>query len=122
MKEDNMKKIYTAIGIFLGVCSIIGIAYGGFKFYSCKADKVDVNKSMVTLTQTKADRTELEIVASDLYIYKLEQHRRYIQQRIWDIQRQYPNSYQSNSEYRRLVEELRQIDIKISAYYQRKGK
>lgn len=113
-----MKKLQIWIGVILGVCALIGTAYGGFKFYSCKADRIYVDQ----IKQLKADKKDLELVKADFYIYKLEQYRKYIQQRIWDIQRQYPTAYQNNSEYRRLNEELKQIDMKINAYYQKGGK
>jgi len=113
-----LKKFSAVIGIILGMSAIITIAYGGFEFYSCKADKSEVAQ----LSQIKADRIELELVANDLYIYKLQQRRKYVQERIWDIQRAFPNNYMNNQEYRNLVQELKQIDVQISAYYRKGGK
>jgi len=72
----------------------------GWKFYECKASKESV----------------LELSAN-FDIYKLEQYRRYLNQRIWDIKREHPNQYQNKREYLLLVEELRQLDAKINAYY-----
>lgn len=108
-----MKKIQTIIAIVIGIFTIISISYGGFKFYSCKADREELS--------LKADLKELELVRDDLYIYKLQQRRKYVQERIWDIQRTFPNSYMNNIEYRNLVQELKQIDMQINAYYQKKG-
>jgi len=96
-----MKKIQIIIAIIVGLLAISG---AGWKFYDCKADKESVL-----------------MLADDLRVYKLENYRRYLQERIWAIERQYPNSYQNMIEYRRLVEELRQLDIKIQAYYRRHG-
>lgn len=111
-------KIKTVLAIIVGVIAIIGSAYGGFKFYSCKADI----KAVEEIKQLKADRDELELVRADLRIYKLQQRRKYVQERIWDIQRAFPNNYMNNQEYRDLVQELRQLDVEINAYYQNKGK
>ena len=97
-----MKKLQIIVAIIVGMIAIGGT---GWKFYECKADKIQV----------------LEL-AANFDIYKLEQYRRYMNQRIWDIKREYPNRYQNMREYHRLVEELRQIDMKINAFYQRKGK
>jgi len=113
------EKIKLIIYVALAMLTIIGTSYSGFKFYSCKADKVDVNTAMVNLEQAKADRAELELVRADLYIYKLQQRRKYVQERIWDIQRQFPSNYMNNQEYRDLVQELRRLDIEINAYYQK---
>ena len=111
----------TYIAVFLGICAIISTAYGGFKFYSCKADKTEVNRSFVLLTQSKADQADLELVKADFYIYKLQQRRKYVQERIWDIQRTFPNNYMNRQEYRDLVQELKQLDVEINVYYNKKG-
>jgi len=96
-----MKKL----SIILGVIISLGIICGGvYRFDCCKASK----KSVIEL-------------AGNFQIYKLEQYRRYLQERIWTLQNRFPNSYQTMHEYRRLVEEMRQIDTKINAFYQRRG-
>jgi len=97
-----MKKISTLLAIILSAIALAGAVY---RFDHCKASKESVIK-----------------LASSFEIYRLEQYRRSLQQRIWDIQKSYPNTYIQMMEYRRLVDELRMIDMKIKAYYQRKGK
>jgi len=87
------------------IVAMIVIGTSGWKFFECKASKSSVIE-----------------LAANFDIYKLEQYRRYMNQRIWDIKREYPNQYQNMREYHRLIEELRQIDMKINAFYQKKGK
>jgi len=110
-------KIKTILAIIIGSLTILGSAYGGFKFYSCKADRAYVEQ----IKELKADKVELELVKADFYIYKLQQRRKYVQERIWDIQRTFPHDYMNRREYRDLVQELKQLDIEINAYYN-KGK
>lgn len=97
-----MNKLHLILGILIS----IGIIYGAvYRFDICKASRSSV--------------VELK---ADFSIYKLEQYRRYLQERIWQLQRENPQTYTNLGEYKRLVEELRMIDIKIKSYYKfRKG-
>jgi len=52
----------------------------------------------------------------------LEQYRRTLQQRIWDLQRRYPSTYNRLPEYLNLIQELRNVDMKIKAFYSRGGR
>jgi len=52
----------------------------------------------------------------------LQQHRRYIQSRIWELQKRYPQTYVHMREYKELVQELANVDMKIRAYYNKGGK
>ncbi len=97
-----IKKWQTIAGL---IVALIVIGTSGYKFWDCKANKVQVRE-----------------VASSLYIYKLEDYRRYIQTRIYDLMRIYPNNYQNMREYQSLVNELRKVDVKINAYYQKGGR
>ena len=54
----NWKKWQTIVALVIGIGIISG---AGWEFWTCKADKIEVKQ-----------------VASSLYIYKLEDHRRYI--------------------------------------------
>jgi len=96
-----VKKIATILGIIISLGIIGGAVYS---FDQRKVDK----------------EVYVEFVAST-HVQFLEQHRRYIQQRIWEMQARYPNTYPDMIEYQRLVEELRQIDMKIRAFYRRRG-
>jgi len=69
----------------------------------------------------KVDREAFAQLEAGFSVYKLEQYRKSLQQRVWDIQRNYPNTYQNKREYRELVEELRKLDLQIKAYYMKKG-
>lgn len=97
-----MKKIHIILSVVIALGAILGAVY---RFDVCKASK----ESVIEL-------------AGNFEIYKLEQYRRYLQERIWALQNRYPNHYQTMPEYLRLVEELRQIDMKIRAFYQRGGR
>ena len=97
-----MKKLQIIIAIIVGLMAIGGT---GWKFYDCKASKAEFQE-YVSMNDTMW----------------LENYRRDLQKRIWDIQREYPHNYQNMTEYKRLVEELGLIEIKIQAYYQGKGK
>lgn len=96
-----IKKVGTILGVIIALGTILG---AGWSFYDCKADK-----------------TELVKLQSAFNVYQLEQQRRYLQQRIWELQRQFPQTYMNMVEYHRLVNELKAIDQQINAYYQRKG-
>ena len=95
------KRILTIICIIVGLLTICGAVY---RFDFCKVAKADF-KQYVASTEN----------------FKLESYRRYVQQKIWAMEQRYPTTYHQMPEYKQLVEELRQIDIKIQAYYQRKG-
>lgn len=71
--------------------------------------------------QRKVDKAIYTEFAASVNVQFLEQHRRYIQARIWELQARHPDTYHQIREYQRLVEELRQIDMKIRAFYQRRG-
>ena len=98
----NWAKILTIV-ISLGV---IGSAIAG-TLYHFETTKVSIAKY------------ERYVAFTDVRF--LEQYRKEIQQRIWTIQRVYPSNYRSIIEWQRLVEELRQIDMKIRAFYQKRG-
>jgi len=38
---------------------------------------------------------------------------------MWTLEREFPKTYHQRYDYRQLKEELRLLDIKIKAYYQR---
>jgi len=97
-----MKKLSIILGIIISIGLIGGSIY---RFDLCKASKDSVIE-----------------LAGDLRVYKLEQYRRYLQERIWAIKAQYPDTYHNMLEYQRLTEELRQIDMKIRAFYNRRGR
>lgn len=96
------KKVQIILGIVVSLILITGAVY---KFDVCKASKVEFQE-YVSMNDT----------------LWLENYRRDLQRRIWDIKRVYPNSYPNMAEYQRLTEELRLLELKIQAYYQRKGK
>jgi len=88
------------ISIILGIIISLSVVGGGiYRFDTCKAS-----------------RESVEQLAGNFEVYKLEQYRRYLQERIWALQ---DRGQQNTDEYRRLIEELRQIDLKLKAYYQR---
>lgn len=97
-----MKKISIILGIIIAASTILG---AGWKFYDAKADRIQVER-----------------LAGSFEAYKLQQYRRYLQERIWSMETRYPKTYTHMPEYKRLIEELKQIDLKINAYYQRNGK
>ena len=68
----------------------------------------------------KASKESVEELAGDYKNYKLESYSKHLLQRIWDLERRYPNSYAQMPEYRHLKEELRKVDLKIQAYYNRR--
>lgn len=96
-----MKKIHILLSVIIAIGIVLGAVY---RFDCCKADKQEF-KQYVAFTDIRF----------------LQEHRKYIQQRIWAIQKQKPTTYQHDMEYLRLVNELMQIDLKINAYYKRKG-
>ena len=110
-----MKKIHIILGIIIAFGVILGAVY---RFDTCKASRDYVTE----LAKLKADRKEVMDLAGNFEIYKLEQYRRYLQERIWAMQTMYPTQYSTMPEYLRLVQEMRQIDLKINAYYKRGGK
>lgn len=95
-----MKRLSIILGIIIGLMTISGAVY---RFDVCKASKESVAQ-----------------LSNNFEIYKLEQYRRYLQERIWALQTRFPQDYADHPEYRRLVEELRTIDQKIRAYYDRR--
>lgn len=97
-----MKRLSLMLGIIISLSVILGAVY---RFDSCKVSQAAF-KEYVALNDTMW----------------LENYRRDLQQRIWAIQKEFPNTYQQRDEYRRLVEELRLLEIKIKAYYESKGK
>lgn len=97
-----MKKLSIILGIIISLFAISGAVY---RFDTCKVSQAAF-KEYVALNDTMW----------------LENYRRDLQQRIWTIQREFPTTYQQRDEYRRLVEELRLLEIKIEAYYKGKSK
>ena len=96
---SNLQKI---LAIILALGAIGGAVY---RFDICKVAKADF-QHYVASTEN----------------FKLESYRRYVQQKIWAMEQRYPTTYHQMPEYKQLVEELRQIDVKINAYYQTKSK
>lgn len=94
-----MKKLSLILGIIISLSIMLGAVY---RFDTCKASKEEVAQ-----------------LAGNFEIYKLEQYRRYLQERIWALQSRFPQTYMSHPEYMRLTEELRQIDKKLEGYYRR---
>ena len=94
-----MKKLSLILGIIISITVIGGAVY---RFDVCKASKEEVAQ-----------------LAGNFEIYKLEQYRRYLQERIWALQTKFQQTYQSHPEYMRLVEEMKQIDKKLEGYYKR---
>jgi len=91
---------------FLAIILALGAIFGAvWRFDSCKVAKA-----------------EFKAYVADTDVFKLETYRRALQQRIWDIKREFPNTYQNMREYLNLLDELRALDVKISAHYQKKGK
>ena len=98
---DKIKAWQVVLAIFIMLGTIGGT---GYKFYECKASKQSV-----------------ENLAGDYHNYQDVQRKRAVEQRIWDIKREKPNSWQNDLEYQRLQSELDLLIIKINAYYNRKG-
>ena len=99
-----MRKL-TLAETFLAVIISLGIIGGAvYRFDFCKVD-----------------REAFAQLEAGFDVYKLEQYRRSLQQRVWDIKKNYPNTYKNKREYQELVESLRQLDLKIKTYYLKKG-
>jgi len=96
---SNLQKILAIILALIAICGAV------WRFDSCKVAKAEF-KAYVAGADT----------------FKLEVYRKALQQRIWDIKREFPNTYQNMREYLNLLDELRALDVKINAYYQKKGK
>ncbi len=97
-----MKKLHLILVVIVAIAAILG---GVYRFDHCKVAKAEY---------------ENYVAATDNF--KFESYRRYLQERIWAMKRNYPNRYSQMPEYSRLVEELRQLDLKINAYYNRRGR
>jgi len=105
----TIKKLYTILGCLATITVLIAAWY---KFDVCK-----VNKEAFAQFQNEHE----DYVAMNDTRW-LENYRRGLQQKIWDIQREFPTTYLNRVDYKQLVEELRLLEMKINAYYQRKGK
>jgi hypothetical protein len=92
----RLQKILTLVATVLVVLTAF------YKFDYCKASKVE-------FVELKADYNNYQDI----------QRKRAIEQRIWDIQRQKPSTWQNDPEYRRLKQELDLLIMKINAYYNR---
>jgi hypothetical protein len=120
------KKLYTILGIIV-LLGIIGSAIAGtlYHFDKYKVDK-KVHDEFVIATKkehkTKVDKEEYKKFTASTNVQFLEQHRRYISQRLMVLRTDYPNTYHTLREYNELLQELKQLDMKINAYYQRGGK
>lgn len=101
-----MFKKFGLLETLLAVIISLGVIGGAvYRFDFCKVDK----QAFAAL--------EAKVNVNDLKTY-----RRHLQQRIWDIKRQYPNNYQQRREYQELIQELKDVDAQIKAYYmKRKG-
>jgi len=97
-----MKKLSLILGITIALITITGAIY---RFDYCKASRESVQQ-----------------LAGNFEIYKLEQYRNALQIRIWDLQRAFPQTYQSHPEYIKLVIEIQQADKKLEGYYKTGGK
>jgi len=93
------KRILTIVCIIVGLLTIGGT---GWKFYDCKASKAEV-----------------AVVKDDFANFKLTDYRKELVVRIWQIEREFPNTYRNRMDWRQLTEELRLLDIKIEAYYKK---
>jgi len=69
----------------------------------------------------KVDKEAFAALEAKVNVKDLESYRRHLQQRIWDIKREYPNNYEQKREYQELIQELKMIDTQIKAYYNKKG-
>jgi len=67
----------------------------------------------------KASRSEVVAVDDKLTTHTLQDYRKELVQRMWTLEREFPKTYHQRYDYRQLKEELRLLDIKIKAYYQR---
>ena len=94
-----MKKLSLILGIIISITVIGGAVY---RFDVCKASKESVQQ-----------------LAGNFEIYKLEQYRRHLQERIWALQSRFLQTYMQHPEYLRLIDELKQIDKKLEGYYKR---
>lgn len=93
-------KVETILAIIVSLIFIGGAIY---KFDICK-----VEKEAFATYQAKTDVQFLEI------------QRRNLRQRMYDLERLYPNDYNSRREYQELKQKLELLDKKIEALY-RKG-
>ena len=57
---------------------------------------------------------------AEVSVQLLEIQRRNLQQRIWDFQKAHVN-YQALREYKKLIQDLKLLDMKIAAKYRGKG-
>jgi len=105
----NWKKWQTIVALIVGLLVIGGTIY---RFDVCK-----VSKDAFAQFQNEHE----DYIAMNDTRW-LENYRRGLQQKIWDIQREFPTTYQNRVDYKQLIEELRLLEMKINAYYQRKGK
>jgi len=105
-----------------GLAKILGIVVSlGMIGYAIAGTLYHIDKSKVSIEQYEKDKKEHEEYVAFTDVRFLEQHRRDLQQRIWDIKRSYPTTYHQMSEYLKLVDDLRKLDLKIKVFYQRKG-
>jgi hypothetical protein len=96
-----LTKLQKILGIAVALIAIFGAVY---KFDVCKASKSSV-----------------EELKMDLANFKLTDYRKELVRRMWAIEREFPTTYMNRTDWRTWNEELRLLDIKIEAYYQRKG-
>lgn len=69
----------------------------------------------------KASKAEVQAVDGKLTNHQLTDYRKELVRRMWSLEREFPTTFHSRYDYRQLKEELRLLDLKIKAYYQRKG-
>jgi len=98
-----MNTLYKVLGIIVLVGTIVG-SVGGTVYHF---DKVKVDKE-----QYKA-----YVAFTDIRF--LEQHRRDLQEHVRWMERNYPNRYRQMPEYQRLIEQIKQVTVKINAFYSR---
>ena len=111
-----MKKFAMIVGVIVSL-GVIGAAIVGTLYH--------IDKMKLDVIQYKEDQQEYkkqhkkDLAFTDVRF--LENYRRDLEQRIWAMERNYPNSYHRMSEYKKLIADLRQINMKIQAFYNRKG-
>jgi hypothetical protein len=97
----SMTRLQTILAIIISLTVITGSVW---RFDVCKASKGEV--------------IELK---EDLATFKLSEYRKELVMRIWRIEKEFPKTYQNRIDWLELQEELKLLDLKIKAYYNKKG-
>jgi len=96
-----MTRLQTILAIIVSLTVISGAVW---RFDVCKASKIEVAE-----------------VKADLATFKLSDYRKELVMRIWRIEREFPITYRNRMDWLELQEELKLLDLKIKAYYNKKG-